>query len=384
MFYLHIPKTGGQSLTLRLASAFSPNEVRFFGEDLRFPDGVETLRALLAEKKFVKSHVAGAILSKFPDLDILATVRDPIDQTISNWRHIRREPRLRLYRAARELSPEKFFDTFAADVIDRQSIYLTSAIVGGARRARMDHHDALMLDMPQALVKVRWLVPTEKIDEFVELWSFEMKRNVPNRTQNVNIAQTDSENVAAARAALMARPHLYAFDRLLHLAARRRYDEYRKKVFALVNPWSYPDNSRRAWTDGTGGVWLSENWYDPEVSNGQIAWWSGPERQSEVRFKRDHGEKYLNVYIRVVSGISHDKITFKAKETFANLPVTRTPHTSGHGMNHSVLLDSLGTEDRLIVLVPNCFAPIQLTEDNSSLIRRSFLAQDWELSDSSR
>jgi hypothetical protein len=384
VFYLHIPKTGGQSLTLRLASAFAPNEARFFSEDLRFPEGVETLRSLLGEKKFVESHVAGAVLSKFPELDILATVRDPIDQTISNWRHIRRESRLRLHRAARELSPEKFFDAFASDVIDRQAIYLTSAIIGGNRRDRLGHFDAMMQDLPPALARVRWLVPTEKIDEFVDLWSLETKRNVPNRTQNVNIAQSDSEHVAAARAALTARPHLYAFDRLLHIAAQRRYEEYRRKVFDLVNPWSHPDDSRRAWTDGTGGVWLTENWYDPEVADGPVAWWSGPERQSEVRVKRGRGEKFLNVHVRVVTGISHEKIVFKAKETFANLTVMRAPHPSGHGMNHSVLIDSLGAEDRLAILVPNCLAPIQMTEDNSSLVRRSFLALDWELSDSPR
>ncbi len=39
-----------------------------------------------------------------------------------------------------------------------------------------------------SLDRIRWLVPTESIDEFVDLWVMETKRNVPNRDAMINVA----------------------------------------------------------------------------------------------------------------------------------------------------------------------------------------------------
>ena len=108
IFYLHVPKTGGQSLTRRLASAFLPDETHYFKEELTHPKGVETLRALAETKKFVESHVAGPVLKDVKDVDVLATIRNPVDQMVSNWRHMRRDPSLMWHRAARQLTPAAF------------------------------------------------------------------------------------------------------------------------------------------------------------------------------------------------------------------------------------------------------------------------------------
>ena len=38
MFYLHVMKTGGQTLATRLASGFDPGKVHMFQDDLAFPE----------------------------------------------------------------------------------------------------------------------------------------------------------------------------------------------------------------------------------------------------------------------------------------------------------------------------------------------------------
>ncbi len=43
MFYLHVPKTGGQTLATRLASAFDPDKVHVMQAELVFPGDVKKL-----------------------------------------------------------------------------------------------------------------------------------------------------------------------------------------------------------------------------------------------------------------------------------------------------------------------------------------------------
>ena len=129
MFYLHVPKTGGQTLATRLASAFDPDKVHMFRGDLEFPRDREKLAALLGEKEFIESHVTGAMLSEPMDHPILCTIREPIGQMVSNWRHIRRDSSNRWHRAALSLSAAEFFDNLGDYFRNHQTNYVISSFV---------------------------------------------------------------------------------------------------------------------------------------------------------------------------------------------------------------------------------------------------------------
>ena len=73
ILYHHIPKTGGQSLALRLASAFALGRSSYMAGDLSFPEGREKLRDLLTKKDFVEAHINGPVLDGFDELDVLVT-----------------------------------------------------------------------------------------------------------------------------------------------------------------------------------------------------------------------------------------------------------------------------------------------------------------------
>src|SRR5579871_1818376 len=195
IFYLHIPKTGGQTLATRLASAFDLDSVHLMADTLRFPQDVEKLSQLLREKRFIESHVAGRLLRDFSDRPILCTVREPVAQMLSSWRHIRRETTNRFHRAARTLRPRDFFDLFEDHFINRQTNYLQSALFEPMRQfiEREGYHRAVYSRLMSCVDRLRWLVPTESIDEFVDLWALETKRSVPNRRATINVAPVEKE-----------------------------------------------------------------------------------------------------------------------------------------------------------------------------------------------
>ncbi|MGW5960193.1 hypothetical protein, partial [Methylorubrum thiocyanatum] len=76
IFYLHIPKTGGQTVATRIASAFRPNDVYILNEDIRYPEDAEKFTNITHRCKFIEAHIAGPLLSHFADLRIICTVRD--------------------------------------------------------------------------------------------------------------------------------------------------------------------------------------------------------------------------------------------------------------------------------------------------------------------
>ncbi len=382
MFYLHVPKTGGQTLATRLASAFHPDTVHIMRGDLVYPDDVDKLTRLLSENQFIESHVSGAMLQDRVGLDVLCTVRDPVEQMISNWRHIRREQTNRWHRAAYTLSAKQFFDNFGDYFINHQTNYIISAFV--RLRGIIDkigYYRAINDNFQNCLDRIRWLVPTELIDEFVGLWAIELKRDVPTRAANINVAPEGGAEVAEARAAILARPDLYAYDQLLYRIARDRFAVYRREIAELISPWAYPDNSRRAYRVDRGGVWLAENWYDPEISGEHMAWWSGPQRVSEVRVWRANGERYLKFRVKGVNGIDYQEIVPKAKRTGEALPIKRIPASTGDGMEYFIGLDTLVEKDSVLLVAPECYASILTTTSDPSLVRRSFIASDWSLTD---
>ncbi len=135
------------------------------------------------------------MLSEFNDLDIMVTVRDPVEQILSYWRNILREPKEQLHRAANKLHHRGFFGNFGDYFTDLQSRYFIGAFLGiGMEIQRFGHYTSVAKRLVEFVERVRWLVPTESLDEFISLWSLETKRWVPNATQRVNVSENSADN----------------------------------------------------------------------------------------------------------------------------------------------------------------------------------------------
>lgn len=378
LFYLHIPKTGGQTLATRLASAFPPHESVILQHEF----GAEergTFLDLIAAKTFVEAHVRGELLEGVGGLDIIATVRDPVSQMISNYRHVRRDPTNRWARAARKLSPEAFFEQFGDFFTNHQTRYLLSAFAPVGREIeRLGMTRALHARFFDALDRIRWLVPTEGIDEFTRLWALENKYPVADFGSRVNLAESDDVAVARLRSFLLDHPQLYAFDSLLHLAAREAFAKYRDDVHAALSSCPYPANSRRAFVEEDTGVWLVKNFYAPDVDGDKNYWWSGPTTQSQVRIRRREAQRFLRFDVNVVNGISPEQIELFVGAEFRKLEV-RLLRRSNSLTVISASLGDLGREVDIKILAPDCMASIMTTTSDDDLTRRSFLSSNWRL-----
>ena len=381
LFYLHIPKTGGQTLASRLASAYPFGRAYCLHDGFTYPQDIAALRAVVLDHEFVETHVTGQLLMEVAVADVICTVRDPVGQIVSNYRHIRREPDRRLARAAQVLPPAEFFDRFGDFFTDRQACYLLSAFVPLAEEMeRTGHCQALMDHLQPSLDRVRWLVPTEAIDEFVPLWEAETGRRVTNSALSVNHAPGDGVDVAALRAVVAARPHLFGFDNLLHQLARSRFAALRDSVGARLRPWAWSDNASRVYGAGSAGIWLAHGWYDAEVSPGQQANWAGPTNRSDVRIRRAPGHDWLTFNVLVVHGIEYHDVNAFTVDGFVPLPITRM-RLDENRWCYGVDISALPDETTVALIVPDCFAPINVFGNDDGLERRSFLAAGWNLAE---
>lgn len=382
MFYLHIPKTGGQGLAQRLASAFAPGQAWLKRDDFVYPRDLALLREALGQYRFIEAHVTGKMLSEVLPEDLLVTVREPVSQIISNYRHIRREEHRPLCRAARELAPGEFFDRFGDFLVDHQMHYLLAAFHTTEELIVRDGwHETVLAHLPAVLDNIRWLVPTDQIDQFVPLWEAETGRKVAEQTFDGNHAPADGVDLAALEQAVRARPWLFALDTLLYQLAANRYAGWSEAAAQRLHPWTFPDNASRVFADGQSGVWLRRGWYAPEETHQGQGHWAGPSANSQIELRRRPGEQdRLEFDVLVINGITFGDIAAFATEGYRALEVERTAIGPEH-WRYAVKLDTLDETARITLTVPNCYAPINVFPEgeDGGLQRRSFLAAGWSL-----
>jgi hypothetical protein len=217
---------------------------------------------------FVEAHVTSELLGQRNLTDMLVTVREPVAQIMSNFLHIRREPERRLSRAARELDPGTFFDHFGDFFTDFQSRYLLAAFLPLAiEKQRRGFWACAMQHLPRVLDRIRWLVPTDRIDDFVPLWEGETVHRATERAYATNHAPADGVDLPALETAIRARPALFALGNVRYEYARTRFDARANGVQQSHAPWDYPANASRVFHEDGGGVWLRRGWYPSEPTS---------------------------------------------------------------------------------------------------------------------
>ncbi len=376
IFYLHLPKTGGQTLANRLASAFALDRSHILRGDIVFPRDTGLLNDLLANRDFVEAHVAGPILVEATAADILCTVRDPVARIVSSYMHVRREPENRLHRAAHALRPAEFFRHYAAHWCNQQSRSLIEAVIPPGEQAVLEGSspDWLHANLLPALARIRWLVPTEVIDEFVLLWARETGHHVPAAGLVVNVAPPDPLDQAALHRIVAAMPEIYDLDLALWVRARRWMADYRRRVTLQgVDPRS---PATLAFSRDEEAIWLTEGWLMPSRDNtGALEWWAGPCRVSRLSLRRRHS-RTLTVDVSVVNGIRRDEIAAFTAADRRPLPC----HLEGeNGTLLSIDLEGLGDEAEVLIAVPEVLTSIEVSSTDTDTTLRSFAGRNWRL-----
>ncbi len=374
IFFLHLTKTGGQTLAARLASAFRPERVHMLQPPLRWPDHADRLTQLLETRDFIESHVLGPLLAKCQGIDILTTVRDPIERLISAYKHIRREPAIPLHRAALSLTPLEFFDNFGDQLADDQSRSLIHALnhFDLSLMAADGYRSWLLEQLPAALRRLRWLIPTESIDEFCPLWAGETGHLPVAREIMLNRARPDEVADWELRRIINARPELTALDSVLWTEARRWWRDWRNTRLLAGVPRRTP--ATEAFSDDSRGIWLTAGWLPtPQLEEGRREWWAGPGCTSTVEIRRGTA-RHLVVDISVIIGLGREQIAVFARPTFQRLPT----RLEGEGRLR-IDLTGLGEDAEITLIVPEVLSAIQVFPSDTDITRRSFAATNWRL-----
>lgn len=380
IFYQHIPKTGGQTLATRIASAFPIEKSSIMGVDLNYPEGRDNLEELFVKYDFVERHVNGRVLNDLKDTDILLTVRNPVKQIVSNYLHILREPTSPLYRPAKLLAPNVFIKQFGDLLADSQTRYFISAYCD--LFPDLDRKISWMSKLLSCIDLVRWYVPTEFIDDFCLLWQLETGRSMFQPEIRINEAEEISVSKSELELIVTGMPELYSLDLLFWQISRQRYEIYRRIVLARQSKIIDNDNWGKAWTEGPNLICLRRGWWPPQmVTNGNFAWWAGPERLSEIQVKRDNYHRYLIFSIIVYCGIYENNILLVASNGRVLSSIFH--RISDAEVIYVVNIDCLANEELIYLRVPDVWSPIVVNAESTDISRKSVATCNWRLSTNS-
>lgn len=376
IFYQHIPKTGGQTLATRIASGFPLGCSSIMGQDLTYPTGVDRLLELLESHDFVERHVNGPVLRNVDGLDILVTVREPVSQIVSNYLHIQREPASPLYRPVKLLTPKAFFAQFGDLLANHQTRYFISAYNDmGADVERLTSWMAMML---HCFDRVSWFVPTEQIDEFCLLWQLETGKAIQLVDERINMASVSDESRKELEKIVAGMPELYSLDIFLWQVAKQRYESYKRHILNKVVTKSYPNNWGYVWADGENGIWLGRGWHQPQMSSYGYTYWAGPERLSEIRFKRNSDLRYLVFSIIVFCGVYESDLQFVSIDGAVLAPFNS--RIDDQEVEYVVDLVNIGeTETTIFLKVPEVWSPVMVDSETTDTSRRSVATCKWAL-----
>lgn len=381
-FYLHIPKTGGQTIAMRIGAAFPPERAWFLQDGIA---SEQEFAALKSRYDFVEAHVSGGALSKADDdVRIMCTIRDPIAQIISHYRHIRREPRIALHHAANRLSPAEFFSHFGDHMMNFQTRFLVNSFAHRTLKSKLRGEQRWFLEhVGPALDRITWLVPTEAIDEFCQIWAIEQDLHLPLADYSRNRARPDDVDRDEVRAIVAAQLERIGFDLTLWDIARERFVEWRRSV--LDGPrlnLRRLSNAMCPWQGENGAeIRLGYGWY-PRVdrSDGISEWWAGPSSVSEVVVRcPDDSPALLEFEVAVLLGIRPDHIRLVLAGSATPLPRSFEQLEGQNSYRFRCGLPPGSGPHLLRVVVPTVKSPMEIIAGATDPTRRSFASQRWRI-----
>lgn len=375
IFFHHIPKTGGQTLAVRMASAFSIGRSSIFKKGLKHNDGgIELLRSYLKDSDFIESHVEGPVLKEFEELDILLAVREPVGQIVSHYLHILREPVSPLCHPANILSPHKFFSEYSDFFANYQSYRFVEAYI--TDYDNLNNSEILTSNMLSCINNVRWHVPTQHIDEFCMLWQLETNQKMMLDKEYVNVAGVDAASRKELENIVVSMSELYSVDLLLYQIVKQRYEDYKYRTLQESIGTPYPLNWGHVWFEHDSGIWLGRGWHQPVFISDHYEYWAGPENLSEIKLKRKSTYRYLFFSVVVFCGLSPNDIQIFTAEGREIKMEYR--YIQDHEVEYSIDLDGFNTE-LIFLKVQKVYSPAMLFTKSLDTIRKSVAVCKWRL-----
>lgn len=379
LFHLHIPKTGGQTFGLRLATAFAPESVHYMQGDLSISSDAETLEALLKSKQFISAHVHGHALQGRNDLDIACLAREPVAQIISHFRHIRREPAHLLYTALNKMSFSRSLTLLPDRFFNIQARYLVGAFHPLQERDLLRPLEHWLLPrLYDSIDLIKWIAPTDRLDDLVDFISIEL--GLSSGGQRANINQAPDANAAEHQSMqewLRRRADLFSVDLLLYSEVCRRFDTYRRELIqrlcAQDGVSAYHSNVIH--DDNGSTIRLISGWYPPRATpNWGTEIRMGPSKVASITYSRNETQKRIAFKAAFIAGVAAESVSFIDAQTLQELDTTVQ---FGDPTRISISLPPDRREGMLFVAVPEIFPLCMYSGDYSDNDRVAFSTGEW-------
>jgi hypothetical protein len=319
LYFLHIAKTGGTSLTAALKTFYDADKVFSDGGNISV-DFLKSHEDRLSGAAFLHGHAHPGVMSYLMGrVRGITFLRDPKAQAVSNYLHVARDPGNPLRSAAISLGFAGFMTTFwqyaiyqtvALDV----SIVLKPALFAEEIEDRVGRVFAL-------LDKMFFVGCLEQVNELCPLLSLMLGLPACLKVPHLNAAAehgVDGDSVDRLRAEYDALhddtriAHLLALEQTVYRKAaslRGRYERrYVEEAFFARSTCSAAPFA--ACAGSKGAVHLAGNWRSPEMTAAGPGWWTEDDERSTLLIELAPAALALEAEIYVTHFVS--KVTFEA------------------------------------------------------------------------
>lgn len=386
IFHFHIPKTAGQTLGQRLTDSVPPGKSWYMQGDID-AEKPETLDYIAKNMRVASAHVNGPAFAQEWRFDLLCIVRNPVQQIISHYRHVRREPAHPLHETSLNLSGPNFLTFCKEWFFNYQARYLVSGFV---KRETHEHLESdarwLARHLLPTMDRIRWWGVSEQLNEFCSAMPSSVGLSIRNFEENLNVAAgRHSHDETELSDWLKLHPHLYALDSLLYSEALERYEALKRQADRNVaaNFARWPDMIERSilYLNGNASIVAGDGWH-PLISSDTwgIEARSGPELNSHLHVRKTSKLRCLAFDIIFVAGVDPDELIVLDADRGEMLP----KHVSRNGKEISISVDLQGCKSQahIVIRSPRIFPLCRFDRNWSGPARRvAYAAGRWRLYD---
>jgi len=340
LFYFHIPKTAGTSLTDEFKQHFLESQIVSDNGNLTLPFLQAYGKQRLRDAGFIHGHPhAGAAAYLEGVADAVTVLRNPMDQVISNYLHISRGVPQPWHRAANALGFRDFLRAYPEFLVN-QTFFLARALGHDVPPERI--YDTLP-HVLRYLESMTMLGIVEQIDEFmanlasIRHWPAPVSvRHINKAGASQRFAGDDLEEIYAAAARSTHLGALIAVEQAVYAKARSIIATQRERRSMR----ELGETARRVWRSEGGEIVLGHNFGLREAFNGEPAWWTLEDHETRI-YVATRVPATLHAEIRVWHAVDPSCIQFWANERKLDARIEQT--SDGFGVLQ-VPLDGVANE----------------------------------------
>jgi hypothetical protein len=237
LVYIHIPKTGGTSLIKILDAQFAPGEIFPVHSTREAEQRGGISLSPTRRYRFLRGHFRfgpfdDCIYRFVTQTPILITVmRDPIERTISSYRHILRRPENALHREFNErgitLSEYVTLPEYAPRVVNHQARQIAGSFTSSPRKWATREPATLEILRRLAIERFEqfaFVGLTEQLDQSVRIISWMFGFHITAEVPRLNPAPSQTSKESLSPAELEAVRAVNELDLELYELATRRFE----------------------------------------------------------------------------------------------------------------------------------------------------------------